>query len=638
MDLTDEICRLLSRDTSLTARGIVDRLASQGNIVSRTEINAVLYCGGPWTKSKDRIPRWSARVGIGAPDEQEPMAFRTHDLQRRRRESDVADVPGLLLYPWQEEAYAAWRAAGRRGVVEAVTGTGKTRLGITVVIGHMRRGGKTLIVVPSVMLMKQWRDELLALLPQLGVGYYYADDKADFRSLDVIVGVVNSLRESRISPEGRPGLLIADECHRYGSAQNSLALHGDYESRLGLNATYARNDAGNAVYLDPYFGKVVFRISYVRALEERIVTPFVVALRGVRLDPQDERAYEAASVRASKTRSRLIMGYRVTSEPFGQFMKEVQNLAGDSGPGGDAQRTARRYLQAFGEQRTILADTPTKLRALRSLSAVIGRAKRTLIFTETIAAAKNVAALLRGLVAEAIHSEHNGAERQAVLKDFRAGKIRVLVAPRILDEGIDLPVADFGIIVAASKTRRQMIQRMGRVIRRSEGKWVAKFVILFAEGTTEDPERGAHQTFLDEIVDVAKCVKVFREGEQHALVDFLRGGWKRAFSDSFPRIDRQTVGEADLPFESVDESTVSVLANTRVHSIAYGLQRVLSCPWCGTPARLLSLRPDVWRLSEIANLQSVHVCPAGRAIDSCHTDTLPFALWSVAMKLGRAAK
>lgn len=48
---------------------------------------------------------------------------------------------------------------------------------------------------------------------------------------------------------------------------------------------------------------------------------------------------------------------------------------------------------------------------------------------------------------------------------FADGFLQVIVAPQVLDEGVDVPEADLVVILAASKTRRQMVQRMGRVLR-----------------------------------------------------------------------------------------------------------------------------------------------------------------------------
>ena len=49
-------------------------------------------------------------------------------------------------------------------------------------------------------------------------------------------------------------------------------------------------------------------------------------------------------------------------------------------------------------------------------------------------------------------------------------KLDAVAAPRVLDEGIDVPDANLGVVMSAG-TRRQMIQRMGRILRRK--RWAS---------------------------------------------------------------------------------------------------------------------------------------------------------------------
>jgi hypothetical protein len=57
-----------------------------------------------------------------------------------------ADVPAsydyAFLYSWQQEALKAWHSNGRQGVIEAVTGSGKTRVGIAAAFEAVRQGIK----------------------------------------------------------------------------------------------------------------------------------------------------------------------------------------------------------------------------------------------------------------------------------------------------------------------------------------------------------------------------------------------------------------------------------------------------------------------------------------------------------------
>ena len=65
------------------------------------------------------------------------------------------------------------------------------------------------------------------------------------------------------------------------------------------------------------------------------------------------------------------------------------------------------------------------------------------------------------------------SERQFIIDRFVAGDYQVLVAIKCLDEGIDIPSANSGILMASSTNPREYIQRIGRIIRQDEGKTFA---------------------------------------------------------------------------------------------------------------------------------------------------------------------
>ena len=103
-----------------------------------------------------------------------------------------------------------------------------------------------------------------------------------------------------------------------------------------------------------------------------------------------------------------------------------------------------------------------------------------------------------------------------------------VTAPQVLDEGVDVPAADLAVILAASRSRRQMIQRMGRVLRRKPDGRLARFVVLFAAGDRRGSRLGAHEGFLDEVTPVADDVRRFAAGtpatEVTAFLSPLRAG------------------------------------------------------------------------------------------------------------------
>ncbi len=439
-------------------------------------------------------------------------------------------VPGAVpavgrvpeLYRWQAEALDAWRGRGGRGVVEAVTGTGKTMIGIAAAAEELARGGQVLVLVPTRELLDQWTSELKnrgsahARIGRLGGGH-----REDLGRCDVVVAVVNSARDADLRPRRPGGLLVADECHRYGSDGNRVALADGFVRRLGLSATYARADEGHLAWLDPYFGGTCFRMGYRRAIHDGVVAPFTVALLGVEFSPVERAEYDELTVAMSAARAKLIASGLVPAEPVGAFFTAVARLARGAE---DSAGIARRYLYALQQRRQLLSQSPAKSEALDGLVPALLRCDRAIAFTQSIAAAEGAAARLRhaGMQAATIHSQLNPAERRAVLTRFGAGALQVVTAPQVLDEGVDVPAADLAVILAASRSRRQMIQRMGRVLRRKPDGRSARFVIVFVVGTVEDPALGAHEGFLDEITPVAQAVRTFLPGEADELCGYLQ--------------------------------------------------------------------------------------------------------------------
>jgi superfamily II DNA or RNA helicase len=494
--LADEIAAALLLEAGATATELAERLGAPERTVSLALV-AAHGCfwsdrGSPerWWLAEDsrgKIPPGS-RVGFVPP---------------------VQPSTSLGLFRWQAEALEAWEQRGGRGVVEAVTGAGKTRVGVAAALDELWRRGQVLVLVPTIELQHQWAADLQPHLPAgRRVGRLGADAGDSLVTHDVLVAVVNSARAVDVRPIRQDGLLVADECHRYGSAVNQLALDARFRHRLGLSATYAREDDGNLAWLDPYFGGTCFRLDYARAIGDGVTARFSVTVVGVIFSSVERAAYDELTERMAGLRARLIRQHGVDGRSVEVFLRMVAALAEGAGEGCGV---ARAYRQAMLERRRMLADTPAKDAALLRVAPAIKAAERTIVFTRSIAGSQRAARVLAGSGVETavIHSALSGGQREEVLRRFGNGEIRVLTAPRVLDEGIDVPAADLAVIVGASRSRRQMVQRMGRILRRKPDGRRARFAILFVENTVEDPRLGAHEAFLADVTDVADEVSCF---------------------------------------------------------------------------------------------------------------------------------
>jgi superfamily II DNA or RNA helicase len=427
------------------------------------------------------------------------------------------------LYPWQRRALASWEAAGRKGVVEAVTGGGKTRLALAVAAVQLDVGGRVAVVVPTLALMDQWADEIERRLrprfPHLRVERLGRGGSSNLRVCDVLVASVQSAANWHMHPDGdHQATLIADECHHYGAPKWSNVLEDNFNARLGLTATYERDDDGLVKYLDPYFGDVCYRLGYEEALQDDVIAHFKIAFVGVQFGSDEADAYDVAAENATKYRRLLILRFGVTEAPFGEFMREVGYHA-KTGVG-EVQRVAGFYLSAFTKQRHLLSNARAKVTRLVGLAPAIRAAERTIIFAERRDTAAAAIADLEavGIGGAVLSADMDLDARRKVFAAFEDGEHEVVAAPKLLDEGIDVPAADLAIVLASSKSRRQMIQRMGRVVRKKDDRRLARLLILFVEGTVEDPTEGAHQDFIDVIAGAADDAVTFRSDESHAVV------------------------------------------------------------------------------------------------------------------------
>jgi hypothetical protein len=239
-------------------------------------------------------------------------------------------------------------------------------------------------------------------------------------------------------------------------------------------------------------------------------------------------------------------------EPFGDFLAAVAHLAErDAGADG---RAARDYLDSFSKRREIVAQTSGKYELLGNLAHAIREADGALVFTETVRAANHAINRLDPLVSiDLITGSTARRQRREILDDLRVRKLDAVAAPRVLDEGVDVPDANLGIVMSASRTRRQMIQRMGRILRRKQPGVAARFVIMFAKDTLEDPtSRTERDGFLDEIERISHASGVFDTAHIEVLDAFLaeRGPEVVPEPEHLERYERAAAGSDDLGVET----------------------------------------------------------------------------------------
>jgi superfamily II DNA or RNA helicase len=366
------------------------------------------------------------------------------------------------LYPHQEEALERWKVARGRGLVVLPTGSGKTLLGVLAMAWAAR---SALVVVPTLDLMHQWYALLRAAFPEVEVGLIGG---GYHEPLDLAVATYDSAARYMDRLGDRYGLLIFDEVHHLPSefyraiAEFSLAPY-----RLGLTATPERTDERHE---DLFYlvGPLVYRREAVELVGD-VLAPHRVERVYVDLSRKEREAYE----QALEERNCFLQAHNLslgTLKGWSLFVK----LSACSEQG-------RRAMRAHREARRIAHATASKLRVLEALLAAHPR-ERTVIFTEDNTTAYEVST--RFLIACLTHKT-KVKERQEILERFKSGLYTAIVASKVLNEGMDVPEASVGVVLSGSSVAREFVQRLGRILRKSEGKRAVLYEVV-ARATREE--------------------------------------------------------------------------------------------------------------------------------------------------------
>lgn len=420
---------------------------------------------------------------------------------------------GINLHPWQQECVDAWFNAGKRGVLKVVTGAGKTILALAIAERLQRIAAQDLrvaIIVPTVVLLEQWREEILARsnLPPNAVGLLGggSDDKLDAEKR-VLVCVLNSAARKlpemvRGSGVGSSLLLVVDECHRAGATEMRRVLATERAYSLGLSATPEREMdvsledepsekenfapvAFDESVLGRELGPVIFQLTYADAIRVGVLPPFRIVHYGLSLRPTESANYERVSREITALRQDL---ERPGRRGLG-LIRWARSKAATNNP------SAARLLSLTAQRKRLLfrmaERTAATVKILREAFAENPQS-RAILFHESI---EEVMALFEALRAErfpivAEHSEFPDSMRAESLRLFREGTAQIIVSARSLIEGFNVPSADLGIVVAASSSVRQRVQTLGRLLRKSIA-WDgtekhASLYVLYAADTVDE--------------------------------------------------------------------------------------------------------------------------------------------------------
>jgi superfamily II DNA or RNA helicase len=416
----------------------------------------------------------------------------------------------LPLWPNQQDAVDAWLKNNRHGIIEMATGTGKTLVGLACIQRTLDELLNTqeyifphpriLIICHSNALLDQWRDQVKAKV-QLNrrkferyVGNHLAIHRAfsaitvEFVTFQKIIYDLKNKGEEETYKRYRCELMLIDEIHHAGGAQFQKVARIPHKALLGLSATI--EGVTKTQILVENFGNIIYSFGLAQAIDQQVLPVFEFYIHYVELSNEELDKFAEYSENLEPLLDLVANQRRLVEQLFkshgldpDDYAEEFQlrNLADFfqlidiARYHGFSSRLPRywRILEIYIlNRRNLIHNSQNKLTKAVELIQEFGLQKKCVLFHMNIQACENIAKELinAGLSIFLLHSDYNLTTNRETLEKFKNCDKGILISPKMLDEGLDIPDAEIGINISYTLSKLQSIQRMGRILRKFPGK------------------------------------------------------------------------------------------------------------------------------------------------------------------------
>ena len=388
----------------------------------------------------------------------------------------------------QLEAVDAWIRNDYRGSIIYSTGTGKTEIafecakraceailhnGDNNVYDIKNNSFNILFLVPRIVLVLQNINRLIRYgIPRERLGAYFGERK-EVREITI------STYQSAISNLdliNNSKMIIFDEVHLVSDTATTLRKVFDFVTAadpkkplLGLTATIDEQD--------PKYNTILSLLPPVRRYmikdavkDKRLARPIVIPIK-VDLTYNEKKVYDECSAKI-----RNISMYLNTSDP-----KSISSLLRR---GGRNAGLARAWFANVKERKNLINCAKNKLSAAVDIIAT-HPSERIMVFSETIESIQKLKEILqqnKGIESMLIESKLKSKERQKILSQW-GKEFFPLLSVHTLEIGYDVPEVRVAIILATSSNMNQIVQRIGRTIRKTERKDTALIYTIYLSET-----------------------------------------------------------------------------------------------------------------------------------------------------------
>jgi superfamily II DNA or RNA helicase len=385
---------------------------------------------------------------------------------------------------YQSEAYKMWVANNYKGIFAMATGTGKTITSLNCVLEIWKKTGnyKVIILVPTLTLVEQWEREALSFnfnevikvsskekwtnLLSDKLTYAKKIPKTNFIVITTYPSFSKNKFQSFFKRFPKDTILIADEGHNMAS-KSMLQTYSkiDLDKRICLSATPNRvYDQEGTSQLESFFDDkppYIVSFSMKRAIDEDILCKYYYYPHLVKLTKDEFSDYKEISAKLVRhlnfknndsklspiAEILLLERKRIIQKAKNKLTQTINILQKQFDENGDLKFTFLYSPEGFERTDDEDVNEGEEIRIIGKYTREIAKIDKSITIDQFIGGMK---------------------DKSSVLRNFENGKIHILASMKCLDEGVDVPRAEYAIFCSSTGNPRQFIQRRGRILRKDK--------------------------------------------------------------------------------------------------------------------------------------------------------------------------
>lgn len=454
--------------------------------------------------------------------------------QTERRKLLSSPVLILCPWNHQKEAFDKWCMNKSKGIIEMATGTGKTFVGLMAIenLSHNLKVGEKAnvrILAHSKSILNQWRSEAIRkfglshsengshesslICSNITIHFNTVqkiiydtskeievqenlDEIEDEIDANALEAAANSIKMSQLNTLYPSDLIIVDEVH-HSAAPVFRKIYGiNSKQKLGLSATVDESSGVKLSILEKELGPVVYQFGLREAMDSGVLPRFRWDYNVIYLDTSENQEFEKL------TKVMLTLFVNINENPRGilNISKKMEEYCADKRITFPKRYHHKSSFSNLGDfidfcafarlckiklpenwikleihifkRREIIHNSKPKLEeATKKAEEYLDAGKKIIMFLKRTDSCDEIAETIRSHGYQEVFVVHSKIPKyEQNLEAFKKEKSGILIGANILNEGLDIPDAEIGINVSSSKTKLELIQRIGRVIRNKPGK------------------------------------------------------------------------------------------------------------------------------------------------------------------------